>query len=431
MVLIGLVRCWRFLHDGGFEADRCSHVSSSLLCLVPSSLTVKQVLPASDCVRILARPRCPCAPVSVAASSRAVSIATAPACCATCRGKAFRCRCRSRRGGSGARRRPARGVPGACQAQPRPTPRVLGVDDRAWRKGHRYGTILVDLERNKVVELLPDRKADTLSTWLHQHPGVEIIARDRASAYAERTRHGAPAAVQVADRWYMLRSLGGAVRQAVERHQGAARQVASEMSVVPRAADILSDPAATEPLAPVAPAPEVLGPTKRQADFAEATQLSQAGNSISRIPRLLGVDRKTLRHWLKAGWTLASVSRTARLLLAGDTAANTPDAAFVASLLVKLPALADTVVAAKRLTLLLRRKSEEVLATVLDAAGTTMPRPFITELRKDIGAVQAALDLPWTTSPVEGQISRLKTIKRTMQSRAGFSLLRARVLHAE
>ncbi len=169
-------------------------------------------------------------------------------------------------------------------------------------KGHRYGTILVDLECNKVVELLPDRKADTLSNWLHQHPGVEIIARDRASAYAQGARDGAPAAVQVADRWHMLRSLGGAVRQAVERHQGAARQVASEMTVVPCAADISSEPAAAEPFVTMAAAPEVLGtPTKRQADFAEATRLSQAGNSISRISRLLGVDRKTLRHWLRAG----------------------------------------------------------------------------------------------------------------------------------
>ena len=302
----------------------------------------------------------------------------------------------------------------------------------------------------------------------------------------------------------MLRSLGGAVRQAVERHQGVARQVASEITTVPRAADVSSD-AAAEPLITVAPVPKVLGPTKRQADFAEAKRLAQAGNSISSVSRLLGVDRKTLRHWLKAGavpswrqprrermidahlaflekrwadgchtatvlwreltalgfqgrytvvktwaarrrvteitaadtqgkssaWALPSVSRTARLLLAGDTAANTPDAAFVTSLLAKVPALADTVTAAKRLTLLLRRKSEEALTTVLDAAGATMLRPFITELRKDIGAVQAALDLPWTTSPVEGQISRLKMIKRTMYGRAGFSLLRARVLHAK
>jgi len=171
-----------------------------------------------------------------------------------------------------------------------------------WRKGHRYGAILVDLERNEVVELLPDRKADTLSRWLQQHPGVEIIARDRASAYAEGARDGAPAAVQVADRWHMLRSLGMAVRQAVERHQGAARQVASEITVAPCAADVLPEPATVaEPLVTVAPASEVLGPTKRQADFAEATRLSEAGASISCISRLLGVDRKTLRHWLRAG----------------------------------------------------------------------------------------------------------------------------------
>lgn len=393
----------------------------------------------------------------------------------------------------------------AREAKPQPTPRVLGVDDWAWRKGHRYGTILVDLKRNEVVELLPDRKADTLSSWLQQHPGVEIIARDRASAYAEGARDGAPAAVQVADRWHMLRSLGGAMRQAIERHQGAARQVASEINLASRAAVVSSDPAAADPLVTPAPAPELLGPTKRQADFAEATRLSQAGTSISRIARLLGVDRKTLRHWLRAGavpswrqprrermidahlafleqrwadgcrtvtalwrelaalgfqgryttvktwaarrraaenaaadtqgkssaWALPSISRTARLLLAGDADADTPDAAFVTGLLAKVPALADTAAAAKRLTLLLRRKSEEVLATALDAAGATMLRPFVTELRKDIGAVQAALDLPWTTSPVEGQISRLKTIKRTMYGRAGFSLLRARVLHPE
>ena len=92
--------------------------------------------------------------------------------------------------------------------------------------------------------------------------------------------------------------------------------------------------------------------------------------------------------------------------------------------------LAATTAAAKRLEGVLRKKSGEPLADVLIAAERTHLSDFVAKLRKDITAVVAALGLPWTTSPAEGQISRIKMIKRTMYGRAGFELLRARVLHA-
>ena len=95
----------------------------------------------------------------------------------------------------------------------RTTPRVLGVDDFALRKGRTYGTMLVDLEAQRVVDLLKERTAETLSAWLQAHPGVEVISRDHSTEYARGATHGAPHAIQIADRWHLLQNL----RQALER----------------------------------------------------------------------------------------------------------------------------------------------------------------------------------------------------------------------
>jgi hypothetical protein len=98
------------------------------------------------------------------------------------------------------------------------TPRVLGIDDWAKRKGLTYGTILVDLERHQVIDVLPERSASCVEQWLKAHPGVAIISRDRAGEYAAGARAGAPEALQVADRFHLLKNLGDALTKALNPH---------------------------------------------------------------------------------------------------------------------------------------------------------------------------------------------------------------------
>ena len=167
-----------------------------------------------------------------------------------------------------------------------PTPRVLGVDDWAWRRGHRYGTVLVDLGRNEVIDLLPDRQAETFAAWLRRHPGVEVIAR--AGAYADGTRQGAPEAVQVADRWHLLRNLSDAMHALADKYGAAVRRAAPP------------PPPALRPLNAAARASRAsFG--RRQARYEDAVRLRGEGISIRRIAALLGAERKTVRRWLELG----------------------------------------------------------------------------------------------------------------------------------
>jgi transposase len=135
------------------------------------------------------------------------------------------------------------------------TPTVLGVDDFALRKGRTYGTILVDLEQHQVVDLLPDRSADSLAEWLLKHPGVKIISRDRGGSYAEGARRGAPDAEQVADRFHLLKNLREALEPLLSREHAHLPKMTVSATNLPDSAS-----AAQQPAAASAPSPAVSSP---------------------------------------------------------------------------------------------------------------------------------------------------------------------------
>jgi len=380
-----------------------------------------------------------------------------------------------------------------------PTPLAVGIDDWAWRRRQRYGTLIVDLERNRPLDLLPDRDAQTLEVWLKRHPGIEVVARDRAGAYADGVRCGAPEAVQVADRWPLLRNLGDALARALDRHH---RDLRAATAAVREA-----DTAQTVPVAPPVPAAiEPQGPDRhavRRARFNEALMLHSQGWPVRRIARALGADRKTVRDWLCSGefpswrhrprgssvdrhaehldrrwgegcrnavqlwreiqdqgfrgrlrtvqrwasgrrglnpavagvsrvvpWPTPSKHRAAWLVVADPERLDAAERRFVDALLARSPELAGLVSLARRFSTMVRRQRAELLDGWLTAAKGTTLAGFADGIRRDLDAVHAALVLPWSTGPVEGQISRLKTVKRTMCGRAGFELLRRRVLLA-
>lgn len=201
-----------------------------------------------------------------------------------------------------------------------PTPRVLGVDDWSWRKGRRWGTILVDLERRRTIDLLPDRRADTFARWLREHPGVEVISRDRGGAYADGGRQGAPDAVQVADRFHLLKNAGEALERLVQRHHAALREAAT---AVDREVAATADANGVQPLAaePPVPAPAPAMPpsaaeprpatqaqqlqqatrARRLARYEEVAELARQGLGPAAIARRVGLTRQTVARWLRAG----------------------------------------------------------------------------------------------------------------------------------
>ena len=134
-----------------------------------------------------------------------------------------------------------------------PTPRVLGIDDFALRRGRTYGTILIDPERHAAVEVLPGRDAGSVARWLAAYPGVAVISRDRSGVYADGARRGAPEATQVADRWHLLKNIGDALERVLGRQRDALRAAMAPAPVDAVAPERTMSGAATSLPAPLAP----------------------------------------------------------------------------------------------------------------------------------------------------------------------------------
>ncbi|MFF1401094.1 ISL3 family transposase [Streptomyces sp. NPDC058287] len=169
-------------------------------------------------------------------------------------------------------------------------PRVLGVDEFAFRKGCTYGTVLVDVEAGRVVDVLPDRTSETFAAWLADHPGAEIICRDRATAYTKAAKQAAPDALEVADRWHLLQNLSAAVEKTCHQHRNCLRKHAEEDTATeaPELSPMLLPPAKL-------PRTQIIERTRHR--YEDIHRLLDKHWTISAIARRLNLDRKTVRRF--------------------------------------------------------------------------------------------------------------------------------------
>lgn len=189
---------------------------------------------------------------------------------------------------------------------PRQTPRVLGIDDFAFRRGHSYGTILVDLECRCPVDLLPNREQETVAAWLQEHPGIEIISRDRGISYIEGVTRGAPNAVQVADRWHLLKNLGDCLeRLLVCQHKLLKEQIrASGKPAQPNEQMTSASSSESQRLPiPMASTDAKVVSTarheRRTARFEEVKNLLNESHSEREIARRIGLSRNTVAKYAR------------------------------------------------------------------------------------------------------------------------------------
>jgi len=397
----------------------------------------------------------------------------------------------------------------AVRALPLPdpaAPSVIGIDDWSRRRGRRFGTIVVDLERHRPVDLLPDRHADSVAAWLARHPNITVVARDRSDLYADGIARGAPQAVQVVDRFHVLKNLEEALERFLQ-HKRTVIEAAAATATKPAAEDDVGLVYERPPWQQRAEEDSLRRQAPWVARYEHVLALRARHVDVTDIARMVGVSRQTVyrylsldgppprkRHATRRRTLLApykeyllgrwdegchsamqlwreiqargfaySYTNVSRFLApyrppVGQRPSihrrhpteRPPAPRHVAFLLIRRPGdlapderayverlcHADAVIgtayalAQDFATMLRERQGERLDAWIATANDSDIPdlQRFATGLSADKDAVQAGLTLPWSNAQTEAHVGRLKMLKRQMFGRAGFDLLKQRVL---
>jgi len=171
-----------------------------------------------------------------------------------------------------------------------PDPRIIGIDDWAIHKGTHYGTLIADLERQRTIAVLPDRTRDTVQQWLKEHPGIQIVSRDRYADYIEAIKQGAPAAIQITDRWHLLKNLSDALHRMFSGYGNQLQEVANRLVSPESEKKVPEEPIRSENL----PNQRI---SHQEKLLLEVQRLAKAGYSNRQIARMLPIHRETVARY--------------------------------------------------------------------------------------------------------------------------------------
>lgn len=398
-----------------------------------------------------------------------------------------------------------------------PAPEVIGVDDFSMRRGRRFGTMIVDLERHRPIDLLADRSAPTLAAWLKAHPSAQTIGRDCSKEYARGIAEGAPEAVEILYRWHLLKNLREALERMLDRNQRSLGGI--DIPSTTRPDTMAGSPSISAYVPPPrSPRERARSHSKREerrARHEKARELHCQGMSMRAFSQKLGISRYAVRHYVNAdtfperrpyrrqpsmldpfesylagrweegvrngiqlwrelqkrgypgsrkrvaqwvqqrreepapttpkkylsSWGSPSRSRASRgssprrqvwLLLREPENLSDGEREALKKMREVCGDVATAHPLARQFVRMIRLRKAEVFGPWLDAAETSSVadlRSFASEIKREQKAVEAALTLPHSNGQTEGQINKLKLIKRSMYGRANFDLLRQRVLN--